>query len=153
MKLTIVRIAGVSRQDLIRRDQARMDFGRVACMEEISFRQKSRCLWLQERDRNTKFFHQMANAHKRGNQIGQIKIDGVQLSTPEEVSGGIVDHFRRSYQHNRGEWKPRLDNLDFDTISERRIGLVWKLHFQMKRWLKRWVLWQGIRRPGRMVFR
>ena len=68
---------GLTDQDLLRREQARAKVLRVANMEETSVRQKSRCLWLKERDRNTKFFHRMANAHKRGNQIGTITIDGV----------------------------------------------------------------------------
>ena len=64
----------LSDEDTLRRKQAQADYGRVSCMEEISFRQKSRCLWLKEGDRNTNFFHRMANVHRRKNQIGSIKI-------------------------------------------------------------------------------
>ena len=35
--------------------------------EEISWRQKSRELWLKEGDNNIKFFHKMVNAHSRRN--------------------------------------------------------------------------------------
>lgn len=37
--------------------------------EVISWRQKSRALWLKEGDKNTKFFNKMANAHRRYNNI------------------------------------------------------------------------------------
>lgn len=44
--------------------------------EEIAWRQRSRALWLKEGDKNTKFFHQFANAHKRYNHIDQLVVQG-----------------------------------------------------------------------------
>ena len=86
-----------------------MDFGRVACTEEISYRQKSRCLWLKEGDRNTKFFHWMANAHMRRNQIGSLKINGATVSTDKEVKEGIVEFYRKLYQEGAGLGNGGLD--------------------------------------------
>eukprot|EP00253_Pinus_taeda_P022096 PITA_22096 len=41
--------------------------------EEASWRLKSRALWLKEGDRNTKFFHNFANARRRKNSIWKIE--------------------------------------------------------------------------------
>ncbi|KAK4567805.1 hypothetical protein RGQ29_003530 [Quercus rubra] len=52
--------------------QAKADLERIMLMEEISWRQKSRLLCLKEGDKNTKFFHRLANSHRRNNTIGQL---------------------------------------------------------------------------------
>ena len=51
------------------------DFKRWALLEEVHWRQKSREIWLKEGDRNTWFFHRMANSHRRGNHIIKMKIN------------------------------------------------------------------------------
>ena len=45
-----------------------------------------------------KFFHQMANAHRKGNQIGTIKVYGIQCAFEKEAKGNIVEFFRKLYQ-------------------------------------------------------
>ena len=54
-------------------------------MEEVSWRQKSRTLWLKEGDNNTKFFHKMVNLHRRYNYMDKVVVDGVVYE--EEGSG------------------------------------------------------------------
>ena len=53
---------------------------KMALLEEISWRQKLRAIWLKEGDKNTKFFHRLANSHRRYNSISSLLING-EMST------------------------------------------------------------------------
>ena len=70
------------------------DFKKLAIMEEISWRQKSREIWLKEGDRNTGFFHKMANSHRKRNNIGRIRIGGHWLNGTEELRTDTMNAFK-----------------------------------------------------------
>ncbi|KAG6682996.1 hypothetical protein I3843_13G149600 [Carya illinoinensis] len=68
----------------------------VTLLEEISWRQKSRALWLKEGDRSTKFFRRVANSHKRTNIVERLNIDGVVCTEAlviKEHIAGFFEHF------------------------------------------------------------
>ncbi|XP_059669320.1 uncharacterized protein LOC132314474 [Cornus florida] len=85
-------------------------------MEEISWHQKSLALWLKDGDRNTKFFHRLANAHRRCNHIGRIRVNGSDLWREEDVRGGIASFYQQLYTETLDR-RPTLDGLPFNTIS------------------------------------
>ena len=97
--------------------EAMEEFKHWALMEEMSWRQKSREIWLKEGDKNTKFFHKMANAHRRGNQITKMRINGVWITKEIELKQGIVEAFK-SLLSKTGEWRASIDGLSFQTINE-----------------------------------
>ena len=70
------------------------DFKKWAIMEEITWRQKLREIWLKEGDRNTGFFHKMANSHRKRNNIDRIRIGDHWLNGTEEVKTGFVNAFK-----------------------------------------------------------
>jgi hypothetical protein len=53
-----------------------IDREKITLQEEISWRQKSRVLWLKEGDKCTKFFHQLANSNWRFNSIESLSVNG-----------------------------------------------------------------------------
>ena len=63
-------------------------------MEEASWRQKYGEIWLKEGDKNTRFFHKMANARARRNLLSKVKINGVTLTDKEEIKARVC----RAYQ-------------------------------------------------------
>ena len=61
------RVRVLSLEEEEARKEAREMYKKWVFLEEMSWRQKSREIWLKRGDRNTRFFHQMANAHRRRN--------------------------------------------------------------------------------------
>jgi hypothetical protein len=59
-------------------------------MEEMSWRQKSRVLWLSKDDKFTKIFHKMANSNRRKNSIDSLLIGNTISTNREEFNKHIV---------------------------------------------------------------
>ena len=85
-------------------------------MEETSWRQKSRETWLKEGDRNTGFFHRMANAHRRRNCLNSISINGTKCVKEAEIKVGLVNAFQNLLSVPEG-WRPPLPDLAFKEIG------------------------------------
>ncbi|XP_075645334.1 uncharacterized protein LOC142616347 [Castanea sativa] len=60
-------LVGLSNEDQSRRIQLKGDIEHLASLEETSWRQKSRALFVKEGDNNTRFFHRLANSHRNAN--------------------------------------------------------------------------------------
>lgn len=65
--------------------------------EEIAWRQRSRALWLKEGDRNTSYFHKLANAHRRSNHIDQLVVQGTTIMDPERIKEEIIGFYEKLY--------------------------------------------------------
>ena len=110
------KVRGLVVEEAEDRVKAREDYKRWALMEEISWRQKSRETWLKEGDRNTGFFHRMANAHRRRNCLNSISINGRKLDKEEDIKEGLVDAFQNLLSAPGG-WSPPLPDLNLNRIG------------------------------------
>ena len=92
------------------------EFKKWSLLEETSWRQKSRELWLKEGDRNTGFFHRMTNSHKKSNTIERIRVNGEWIEGDEEVRIGIVNAFKELLS-DPGTWRASPEGLDFSRLE------------------------------------
>ena len=69
-------LSGLSQEDQSHRIQIKGEIANLASLEEISWRQKSQILFMKEGDNNARFFHRVANSHRRTNHIRGIEVDG-----------------------------------------------------------------------------
>ena len=108
---------GLTEEELSRKKEVKDDYAKWVKLEEIHWRQLSMELWLREGDRNTGYFHRMANAHRKRQTMEKIKINGVWLSGEQDVRNGIVDAFQRLLTED-SEWKAEIGGLDLNQISQ-----------------------------------
>lgn len=93
-----------------------MDLKRVSLLEEISWRQKSRAMWLKEVDKFTKFFHRFANLHSLYNAIEALMVDRSVSPNPTEITNHIVNYYKNLLLE-KFSWRPRLDGLQLDALD------------------------------------
>ena len=94
-----------------------MELEKILLGEEISWRQKSRALWLKEGDKNTKFFHRVANSNRRVNSIESLMVNGSLSSNPIVIKEHMINFYSKLFVES-GVWKPFPKGLPMHSIGE-----------------------------------
>ncbi|XP_017974450.1 PREDICTED: uncharacterized protein LOC108661541 [Theobroma cacao] len=90
--------------------------------EEREWMQKSKVQWVNDGDRNTRYFHTIAFARKRGNHIKKIQGDGGLKEDPSSIKEEVGRHFENRYrerlvlQLEDMDW--RLGSLKEETVKD-----------------------------------
>ncbi len=69
------------------------------------------------RGQEYKFFSQVANSHRKFNQVNSLKINGEISKNPAEIQEHIVKFYNNLYFENYS-WRPMVDGLSFLSIDE-----------------------------------
>jgi len=99
-----------------RLDALRTQLWMWTARNERYWRQMSRCKWIKEGDRNTKYFHLAATMRRRRNQIDKLNIDGEEISDVKVIKAKINDYFRQLYK------KSRHTSFDITQISLQKLS-------------------------------
>jgi exonuclease III len=108
---------GLDEEDKRKKASLSMELERLLLCEEISWRQKSRALWLKEGDKNTKFFHRVANSNRRVNSIDSLSINGVVSYNHDEIKDHMVQFYSTLFTENGG-WRLTPKGMSLKSIGE-----------------------------------
>ena len=113
---TLAETRSLSEEEKAAKAKLILDWEKNSLLDEISWRQKSWATWLKEGDKNTKFFHSVANSNRRNNTIRHLYIDGELSSNQEAIKNQISKFYQSLYTEDTG-YMPKLDGLDFTPIK------------------------------------
>lgn len=96
-----------------------VDHESILTKEEVFWKQKSRETWLEEGDKNTKFFHNSVSMRRVRNHISKIKLsDGSEVANPKTIVKEVVDFFSLILN---SDWSPH------SSVQDRFINSIPKL--------------------------
>jgi hypothetical protein len=107
---------GLSSAERESRKAVLVELDRLAHLEETSWRQKSRVLWLKEGDNNTKYFHKVANSNRRRNYMDQVEVEGIVYENEPDIREKVVSFYENLYKEAE-IWRPSVDGLNFHSIG------------------------------------
>ncbi|XP_028765312.1 uncharacterized protein LOC114723285 [Neltuma alba] len=86
--------------------------------EQVMWLQLSRCKWYTHSDRNTKYFHSMANSQRRHNRIGALRLDsGVWVYDTQEIMSLGSKFFQNLYSEEGSSVKQLHFDYSYPTLD------------------------------------
>jgi len=104
----------LTHNDRIERFKLKKELAMMRNWKDIFWRQRAKQQWMQQGDRNTKFFHRVANNKRKFNAIRNIKVNGQVFGDVVSMKNAIV-HFYENLLHDNHAQRPFLDGISCDT--------------------------------------
>lgn len=100
-----------------KRNKLRVELANRMLWEAISWKKKVREKWLMEGDKNSKYFHCLANYRRRINYVEDILVNGDSVTGNEAMREAAKKHFQLLYKEEFYNM-PKIDNICFNRIGE-----------------------------------
>jgi len=104
-------------RDRMERLQMKRELSKVRSQIDMFWRQRAKQHWMEDGDRNTKFFHRVASMRRRFNAIDKIVVEGELLGDVASVKDAIV-HFYAKLYHEEVSSRPFLEGISYNSIDE-----------------------------------
>ncbi|XP_058774638.1 uncharacterized protein LOC131648924 [Vicia villosa] len=107
----------VNAESIEKRREAHHIFWEKLCIRESILRQKSRCNWLKEGDRNSIYFHSFMKTRFRRNSIVSIKTKGFLLKMWKVSNNRLPISFSKDFRYLYSLGRPILEGVPFNQLS------------------------------------
>lgn len=99
------------------------EFFKKVLQQEIKWKQRSRIKWLDEGDRNTKYFHGIACARRHVNRITAIFAQDQIWESRQDIQYKMVSFFR-NLNTREDKLRPQLTRIHFKQLSPVSASLI-----------------------------
>jgi len=130
----IVEERSLTRDERLEKEAIFRELEMSIILEEVSWRQKSRALWLREGDNNTRFFHRLANLHRRNNSVESLVVNGTVMSDSVEIKEPIVNFYKSCILKNICGDQSWMAVHSVQLMWRKEIG--WKENLRTMKWCR-----------------
>lgn len=110
---------------VVRNNEAKKKLSLTLEQREIFWRQRSKQLWLQNGDQNSKFFHASANSRRRLNRIHKLKNEAGQWQEWENgLSELITNFYKELFSSTQVEWEEVVNCVPTSISKEQNTELL-----------------------------
>jgi len=130
-------------------DRLQVKLSVVRSQIDIFWCQRAKQHLMEDGDRNTKFFHRVANSRRKFNAIESIKVEGDLHVDDSSLKGAIVQFYEKLY-HENSSYRSFLEGISYSSISLEDAR-------ELKKEFSEEEVWKAIndlgeeKAPGRMV--
>ncbi|KAL2236252.1 UNVERIFIED_CONTAM: hypothetical protein Sindi_0816900 [Sesamum indicum] len=86
-----------SDENLIAMNKATTKLTFALLVEESYWKQKVVCKWLEEGEKNTKYFHSLTKKKRKQSRIYKIQHNGATLTKTEDIKNSDVNYFKQAF--------------------------------------------------------